>query len=357
MPTASAESVEEARVERAMAALPGVALRYAPLIESIDLQTTEDGSARNGAALWHHAVADVQQGQVDDRSLYWARLAFRRQLLSAGVSTDQLEPFERASRGFDEVAFASETNGRRVLITGFDPFQLDREIGQSNPSGLAALSLDGRTLATTPGPVQIEAVVFPVRFEDFGAGLLERFLEPLLRTHPPDLILTLSMGRDAFDLERFPGRHRSATAPDNRNLYSGASAVDPIIPRLGEMPLEGPEFIEFSLPAKQMLVVQSPWPVRDNHQVTSLQRGVFEPASLAELAMETAVQGSGGGYLSNEISYRSVLLVQRLGAGLPVGHLHTPSLVGYDPVLEQRMVDQIIELLIEAVVSPGADGE
>ena len=50
------------------------------------------------------------------------------------------------------------------------------------------------------------------------------------------------MGRDAFDLERFPGRRRSASSPDNLNLLSGGSEKAPIVPKLGEAELEGPVF-------------------------------------------------------------------------------------------------------------------
>ena len=47
--------------------------------------------------------------------------------------------------------------------------------------------------------------------------------------------------------------------------------------------------------------------------------------ALAALRGQTAVQGSGGGYLSNEISYRSIRLANELGVALPMGHIHTPK--------------------------------
>jgi pyrrolidone-carboxylate peptidase len=264
-----------------------------------------------------------------------------------------VQSFEYASRGFDDLEFPEAADTRRVLISGFDPFLLDRDIGQSNPSGLAALALDGTQLPLAKGRMWIEAVTFPVRFEDFDDGIVETFFVDALAAHSIDLIVTISMGRDAFDLERFPGRRRSATAPDNRNVVTGADARTPLLPKLAGAPLEGPEFVEFSLPAADMLAIQSPWPVRDNRRVTSLERGELEPASLAELSFDTAVQGSGGGYLSNEISYRSVLLLGRMGSRVPVGHLHTPSVVGHDPVIEGRILAQIRALLIAAASAPG----
>ena len=39
-----------------------------------------------------------------------------------------------------------------------------------------------------------------------------------------------------------------------------------------------------------------------------------------------AAKGSGGGFLSNEIFYRTLLLRREEGATIPVGHLHTPYL-------------------------------
>ena len=43
-------------------------------------------------------------------------------------------------------------------------------------------------------------------------------------------------------------------------------------------------------------------------------------------AGSTAVEGSGGSFLSNEIFYRTSLLRTETKAEIPVGHLHTPFL-------------------------------
>jgi hypothetical protein len=137
--------------------------------------------------------------------------------------------------------------------------------------------------------------------------------------------------------------------PDNRNDLTGASASDPRIPRLGDRLLEGPEFVEFSLPAAAMAGVDGRWPVRDNREVTTLERGTFRAGSLDELRDVTAVSGSGGGYLSNEISYRSVLLARTMGAVVPIGHLHTPRVTGYDPAMEADIVAEIRSILVAGV--------
>jgi hypothetical protein len=166
------------------------------------------------------------------------------------------------------------------------------------------------------------------------------------------MVVTISMGREGFDLERFPGRRRSATSPDNLNVHTGAGPESPRVPSLKGVPLEGPEFLEFSLPAAAMAAVQEPFPVRDNRNVQTLERGAFAASNLGELVGQTAVRGSGGGYLSNEISYRALLVNERLSdpdRKTRMGHIHTPRLAGFDPLLEAEIVAQIESMLIAAV--------
>jgi hypothetical protein len=156
------------------------------------------------------------------------------------------------------------------------------------------------------------------------------------------------MGRDAFDLERFPGLRRSASALDNENLQGGGSDAAPLVPP----GLTGPEFLEFSLPADAMVEVDGRWPVRDNRHVRTLESGRIRADSLDALAGETAVDGSCGGFLSNEIAYRSLLLAKRLGVAFamgPVGHLHTPAIRGHDAAAERDMVLQIRGILEAAL--------
>jgi len=344
--------VEEDRLAEARAKMAEVVGRYQSIVDGADHSLDAVGLRVLGESLWSTATRDVGGGHPDDRSLYWARIAIRKSLVSNNkdLKTSALAQFELASRGFTSIDFPS-TDHKRVLITGFDPFHLDEEIGQSNPSGLAALSLDGTKLVTAGGSAWIEAAVMPVRFSDFDAGMIETLFTPLLEQGGLDLVVTISMGRDAFDLERFPGKRRSAQVSDNANVFTGASALNPMIPMLGSEPLDGPEFVEFSLPAAAMTAVAEPWQVRDNRNVTTLEQGAAAPAMLSELDDLTAVSGSGGGYLSNEMSYRTVRLNQKLGSGVAIGHLHTPRVQGFDVRTELAMVEQIRRILIAAVES------
>ena len=327
----AAGDAEQARIERAEQVLPAVTTRYDDVVAGPDAVQR----------LWRCAVADAQAGHLDDRPLYWARLKLLRRLRQRGA--EDLAEVERQCRGFD---FAVAPDEPTVLITGFDPFRLDEDVSQSNPSGAAALALDGTVVE---GAV-VRAAILPVRFADFDAGIVEDLLSAPFLNHlnRPRLVLTASMGRDRFDLERFPGLRRSSEAPDNRRARTGASAENPLVPP--DLAGTGaPEFLEFSLPAAALAAVPGRWPVRDHRMVRTLARGIVAAGALAELANDTAVCGSGGGYLSNEVAYRSLLLGRRLGLRFPIGHLHTPAVTGHDPTAEKDIVDQIRRLVAAAL--------
>ena len=261
-----------------------------------------------------------------------------------------LKTVEKSSRGLSNIKFNDDAQ-IKILLTGFDPFFLDRNIDQSNPSGLVALALDGFTFSVAGKQAQIETVMIPVRFADFDEGIIESLLTPIYRNNSVDMILTVSMGQEDFDLERFPGRNRSATAPDNLNVLTGATKQSPLAPMLTGKNLNGPEFVEFSLPVKAIRSAVGKWKINDNHKVRTLAKGSFYPSSLIELKNSTSVEGSGGGYLSNEISYRAILLGQQLNSKIPVGHIHTPRVAGYNAATEAQILAQIKTMVIAGAAS------
>lgn len=134
----------------------------------------------------------------------------------------------------------------------------------------------------------------PVRYQDFDEGTIESLLSPYYALNNIDMIVTISMGRKEFDLERFPGKRRSVTAPDNVNALSGGTKQKPIIPKLHNKPLPGEEFVLFSLPVVQIQQVQEPYKVNDNHKVTSIAKSLktvaMEPHTLAQLDGHIAVR-------------------------------------------------------------------
>ncbi|WP_371986663.1 hypothetical protein [Shewanella sp. 10N.261.52.F9] len=356
LPVSAKLNIEESRLTTATQAIPEVVSRYQVFATQLgdkysrhsdELKVTQM-VAHQGQRLWQQAARDVQSGHLDDRSLYWNRLAMRELLKTqkpgfaiAGWQQEiLLDAVEKSSRGFSDIDFKQDAEVK-ILLTGFDPFFLDRNIDQSNPSGLAALALDGYQFKVNGKQAQIETVMIPVRFADFDEGMIESLFTPFYRDNSIDMIFTVSMGRDDFDIERFPGLNRSAAAPDNLNVLTGANKQKPIAPKFNGGILNGPEFVEFSLPIKAMQTVKGPWKVNDNHTVSTLKGGEFQATSLAQLQNAISVEGSGGGYLSNEISYRAILLQQQFNSQIPVGHIHTPRISAYDVKVEADIVNQV----------------
>ncbi|CAL9536187.1 putative protein [Streptomyces sp. enrichment culture] len=294
--------------------------------------------AREGSALWRRAV-DRAQGRGpaggdlsrdDDRPLYWARLAMTREIRTwkpdFGLDDRQrarlLGELERTSRGQADLRHFRGEGLKRVLVTGFDPFTLDRDIRTSNPSGAAALALDGTVIETADGPARVETAVFPVRWRDFGEGTVERALRPYLPR--ADLFATVSQGRAGrFDVERTNGAWRGGF-PDNENV--SRTETVPVAD-----PASQPQWTTTTLPYREITAAATGrFPVYDNTSVTEIPAGGTEPVVRPDgpTPGSAARAGGGGDYLSNEIAYRATLLRDRLGlrGTLPGGHVHTPVL-------------------------------
>ncbi|MFJ3619798.1 pyroglutamyl peptidase [Streptomyces iakyrus] len=294
--------------------------------------------AREGARLWQRAVDRAQgRGEAggdlsrdDDRPLYWARLGMTREVrtwepefgLTDGQRAALLDGLERTSRGQDTIRYPHGKQLKRILLTGFDPFTLDRDIRISNPSGATALALDGTVIQTADGPARIETAVFPVRWQDFTEGTVERTLRP----HLPkvDLFTTVSQGRvGRFDIERTNGAWRGGFG-DNENV--GRTETVPVAD-----PASQPQWTTTTLPYAAIVAAPTGrFPVYDNTSVTEIPAGGTQPVVRPDgpTPGSAARAGGGGDYLSNEIAYRATLLRDRLGLRdtLPGGHVHTPVL-------------------------------
>ncbi|GAA3500251.1 hypothetical protein GCM10019016_073570 [Streptomyces prasinosporus] len=357
-PAAPSPTVEERRLDGAVpqeilrrSGFDSVAPEFARTLDRArSYAQVRRAVVREGTALWRRAV-DRAQGRGpaggdlsrdDDRPLYWARLGMTRELrawepgfgLTDGQRTRLLDELERTSRGQTTLFPRSRLRSsggtpvprgegvRRILVTGFDPFTLDRDVRISNPSGAVALALDGTVIETADGPARVETAVFPVRWRDFTRGTVER----ALRSHLPgaDLFATVSQGRvGRFDIERTNGAWRGGF-PDNENVS-----------RTGTVPVAGPapqpQWTSTTLPYARIVAAGTGrFPVYDNTSVTEVPAGGGEPVVRPEgpTPGSTARAGGGGDYLSNEIAYRATLLRDRLGLRdrLPGGHVHTPVL-------------------------------
>lgn len=303
---------------------------------------------RRGAQLWRTAVlraqGKVRMGTIDrydDRPLYWTRLMGTRDLrqwrpafpVSAAERAKLLKTYEYAARGVSSVDFGRTE--RRVLVSGFDPYQLNGEIRRSNPSGASALQLDGLRYTAGGRAVRVQAVMLPVTWSGFDAGIVEDAFGPHLTTHArrrADLIMTISQGnRGLMNIEQWAGAWRGGS-PDNNN--EGVPQPVPPAPRWPQ-PDPQPEFIETTLPHAAMIAAGTgPWPTALNPRLCEWPAGTRpDPAAVrchpnGPTPGAQAQSGGGGSYLSNESMYRSNRLRTALGAtAVPGGHLHISALV------------------------------
>ncbi|MER7540328.1 pyroglutamyl peptidase [Streptomyces sp. NPDC097704] len=339
-------SVEEARLDRAApqeilrrSGFASLAPEFADsLADAGSFAAAERTVVRYGTGLWRRAV-DRAQGRGDaggdlsrddDRPLYWSRLALTRELRAwqpRFTVTEEgrarlLDRLERSSRGQDSIRYPAGKGVKRILLTGFDPFTLDRDTRISNPSGATALALDGTWLRTSDGSLaRVETAVFPVRWQDFADGTVERTLRP----HLPevDLFTTVSQGRPGrFDVERTNGAWRGGF-PDNENV--SRTETVPVAD-----PVTQPQWTSTTLPYAAITTASTGrFPVYDNTSVTELPAGADTPVVRpgGPTPGSVARAGGGGNYLSNEVAYRATLLRDRLGlTRLPGGHVHTPVL-------------------------------
>ena len=359
-------TVEEQRINKAQSAMPNVLKAFTPQVTSFEQQFKELNNFKSAKTLvqrfsfelWENAKQRIiNTNNYDDRELYWARLLSSKVIRTTSpkfsITQAQLNTLltllEEGSRGRTDLTFSSGST-KKILLTGFDPFLLDRNINQSNPSGVAALLLDGQVINYNGISAEINTVMVPVRYEDFDQGIIESLLAPYYALNNVDMVVTVSMGRTQFDLEHFPGKRRSVTAPDNANIVYGGTQTSPVIPKLNGRPLPGNEFVKFSLPVSYMQQAKGPYKVIDNREVTTLEK-TYKAPSYGELKNSIAVNGGGGGYLSNEISYRSIRLRDALNSSIPTGHIHTPRIQQFEPETEAKIVNQIKAMLEQSLVA------
>ncbi len=348
---------------------------------------------RSALELWDRARTAAQDPTTpvtDDRPLYWARLAHMRALrqwepgfsMSETQRQELLDLFERRSRGMDTISFRDSDGTLRILITGFDPFFLDPDypsgdIRHSNPSGAAVLALDGTTLSEGGVSARVEGAIFPVRYEDFNAGVVESVVGPFIQgSDPVDLVMTISQGGSDYELERYAGRNRfiqsngrirSSTYGIRDNLRRQAGLYWPEEPpdMRGDTGEAAREFRRSSLPVETIrdtLARSGRSVVVDEHVEEVVDRGGTQQYNYSLSGPTTdpdteswSLKGSGGGYLSNEISYRTLRLrdtsSSRESRELPVGHLHIP-MPGSDPEADRQEIIRVIRAILRSTL-PG----
>lgn len=336
------------------------------------------------SSLFNTAVTSVQSSfsNPDDRPLYWARIKMEVALkshpflLHSDVQTNNLvRIFEEKSRNYTGVDFtyANQNNLKKILITGFDPFQLDVNKMQSNPSGVCALAMHG----TTIGVGYVQVMLAPVRYVDFdgnndrskgsGNGIVEKYIAPLIghNTNQADMIITISQsGEGNYNIDRFATINRAGWSD---NLASEReSNSDSIILGTSEKDLI---WIETTLPKAMAMdggsnqqsdnwkhyVVYAQHYTLLNNAISAIPESpmygltfdeqfdnytpdnpgqIFTTNKKADNLLDTnnnkkrIIEGSGSNYLSNEIFYRVALARERWQRAnpsqpkFPTGHFH-----------------------------------
>jgi DNA-binding transcriptional regulator YiaG len=310
-----------------------------------------------GKSLWTKALAEIKN-KKDDRPLYWTRLrciaalkAYYAAKKLGQPSTDTIQQFEYPSRGLSTTGKLELEASTKAIFTGFDPFALPSEgAGRSNPSGIAALDLNGQNLGTSGVEVHLQSVIFPVRYDDFDHKIVENAISPILSSVVMVMSCSENLGRDFYDVERWAGRRRAAGAGDNNaKALSGSGVVEP-------KDLQDKEFLESTLPYELVITTatdtlsgpQGATPFVIDQSYRKAGGTTASPASFAspeladnakarvnwctkliqDLSTNNSIEGSGSNFLSNEIFYRIAHV--RAQSGVATGHFHVPS-TGSDP--------------------------
>jgi pyrrolidone-carboxylate peptidase len=327
-----------------------------------------------GGNLWTLATSTVHNTHKDDRPLYIARLEAICVLRAyckrkpVALSDAMLHRFEWPSRGLDEngrIIFDATVPPatRKVVVTGFDPYALVFLPDSGNPSGVVALYLDKQAVTGTLVPVHVRTAVFPVRYADFEANIVEVAVENLITSLSALVTISQNGSVDQYELERWAGKNRDKLNPDNNNSSGNGGITDATRSGSINTPPDartatGAQFIETTLlvyqvitsdPATQTLIGpgggagnQTPFLIDQSYQVlrtsTPIVVGEVRPSpqpgtddAFKEVAdkptqSKLARSGSGGNFLSNEIFYRTALERFRHKRTLPSGHIHIPPL-------------------------------
>jgi hypothetical protein len=203
--------------------------------------------------LWDYATAQIRGAGTpshgDDGPSYVARLQMRTVLRNASQLAGNTAEINRLigvletfSRGADasQISFAVPASEqaavgdepvKKILISGFDPFFPDvtgeHEIAVSNPSGAAAMALDGVVIHGSNTHAVIQTVTFPVRYADFDQGMVERTFKPYLAgPDAVDMVVTMSLDPntdDTFNIEGYGTANRQGW-PDNEGRYNVPAA-------------------------------------------------------------------------------------------------------------------------------------
>jgi hypothetical protein len=288
--------------------------------------------------------------------------------------------------------------------TGTAPGTVGNNIRHGNPSGATALSLDGTTYRTADGrTAYVQTYTLPVNYPEFEQGYLEDTVGPYLRPGPRrvDASVTVSQaGGSVFNLEQWNGRYHGVSLGNDNFRPCAAVNGTPQLPvnnhECDSMVVDRwggptkfsltnpPQWTTTTLPVAEMITANTgstvPRPPGDTWPDTSVAFGVVWHTNYTEFPDCTsptlltrnnppptefppptapippdpgscAYSGGGGNYLSNESAYRNTLLRDRLGLGIPAGHIHTPDMQHFDTPFNPS--DATFDAWRQAIVAQG----
>ena len=275
--------------------------------------------------------------------LYQTRLLFRcrikkaKSLMVKRRERALLDLLERHSRGLADIYF-EDGSKRPVLLLAYDPWlgfgaELDEEEqpeALGNISGRMALRFHGQNLLNHLGRAEMSfrAVILPIRYADFDTGIVEKFLSPLIRDNKLEAIISMSTDFTSFEhlsIDRFAANIRSGDE-DNDNQRAREGSIIPSAPAFYETRLRYENYPNNPLPSIAGGLILQLAEGYDGKTFNRLDLRAKIPSSEV-FGLSTAIEGSGGRYLSNELFYRIAHLRAKEATDMVDivnGHLHLP---------------------------------
>lgn len=224
---------------------------------------------------------------------------------------------------------ASASAPRRVLITGFAPFDgADRNPSWDLAEQLATRAAAGELVAqseaeSSGAALELQTMLLPVEFETAGALLCTRLEELTRAGEMPEVVVALGLagGTDAVALERVGINLRDARIPDN----AGSQPVDEPVRAGGD----GARFATLRLKAAHARIAAAGIPVR--------------------------LSLSAGSFVCNDVLYTLMDHLSRTGADTRGGFVHVPDLHAAQTSVSLEQAMHAVDLLIAESLHAGPD--
>jgi len=365
------------------------------LTDNLKLNQIENRIEKDAKQLWILAVEQSQNGNLDDRPLYWARnkmqatlkrhpifkndIDLDRSVVKKDTKLDKIIIlFEELSRNYTGIDFSQEKpypkkvakaekqlqdaknlpettpeeittkenaikeaeenlkkaqKVYKILITGFDPFQLDykfygnKGVQTFNPSGIIALVMQNNN-ELLRNNIYVQTCIFPVRYEDFDRQVVENVVKNNI--NKLDLLITTSLNgsNPRFDIEKYAIEYRGGF---HDNMCIGDFG-DPDYDKSRFLANKSSELTVTTLPKEK--IFGSSYNIK-----VSGQNIIYYDT------YKSKTEGSGGNYLSNEVMYRATKV--RGSLDIPVGHFHLGNLGDINNTVDSvEILSEIIKKIL-----------